>query len=102
MAITPINPLNALVNQLNPTQNVTPSNNGQKSQFSNFLDSALQQLDNSQKNADKAVMDMATGQAPDLHTAMVALEKANLNITLAVEVRNKVLDAYHEVMRMQI
>lgn len=70
--------------------------------FAKIFNDALQQVDGLQKSADAASMDLATGQAPDMHTAMVALEKADLSLSLAVEVRNKALDAYHEIMRMQI
>jgi len=70
--------------------------------FAQFLNAALQQVDGLQKEADAASLGLATGQIQDLHTVMIALEKASLSMALTVEVRNKVLDAYHEIMRMQI
>lgn len=70
--------------------------------FAKFLDNALQQVDALQKNADAASTALATGQAPDIHTVMIALDKANLALSLTVQVRNKALDAYQEIMRMQI
>lgn len=70
--------------------------------FGQFLSEALQKVDNIQKEAEVASLGLATGQIQDLHTAVLAMEKASLSLSLTVEVRNKVLDAYHEVMRMQI
>ena len=113
MAISPIPSLNPVfLNSLNPLQGLeqkgnVPSATGNgagkaSSDFSQFLTEALQQVDALQKNADVASVGLATGQIEDLHTAMVALEKANLSLSMTVEVRNKVFDAYHEIVRMQI
>lgn len=113
MAISSIPPINpVLLNSLNPLQGVegkssTPSVTGNGaakvgSDFSQFLADALKQVDTLQKNAEVASVGVATGQIQDLHTAMVAIEKASLSLSMTVEVRNKVLDAYHEIVRMQI
>lgn len=108
--IPPLNPV--LLNSLNPTQGVeqkskpdsAPGNGAAKmgADFSQFLQEALKEVDELQKTADAASVGLATGQIQDLHTVMVALEKASLSLSMTVEVRNKVLDAYHEIMRMQI
>ena len=73
-----------------------------ESEFSTFLQKSLEKLDGLQKTADSASSDLVSGKIQDVHTVMLALEKANLGFSLASEVRNKVLDAYHEVMRMQL
>jgi flagellar hook-basal body complex protein FliE len=70
--------------------------------FAKFLNDALGQVNALQSNADTASMQLATGQVQDLSTVMVALEKANLSMSLTVDVRNKMLDAYHQVMNMQM
>ncbi|WP_206810948.1 flagellar hook-basal body complex protein FliE [Paradesulfitobacterium ferrireducens] len=70
--------------------------------FSKFLQEAIDQVNALQQNAEAASAGLATGQIQDLHTAIIALEKASLSMSLTVEVRNKVLDAYNEMMRMQI
>lgn len=113
MAISAIPPLNPVfLNNLNPVQGIEQKGSAPKlsgngavkasTDFSQFLSEALQQVDTLQKNADAASVGLATGQVQDLHTAMVALEKASLSLSMTVEVRNKVLDAYHEITRMQI
>ncbi len=70
--------------------------------FGQFLQDALHRVDALQKEASVASLGLATGQIQDLHTAVIAMEKASVALSLTVEVRNKVIDAYHEMMRMQI
>ncbi|WP_088228610.1 flagellar hook-basal body complex protein FliE [Desulfosporosinus sp. FKB] len=70
--------------------------------FAKFLNDALGQVNALQDNADKASLQLASGQIQDVSTAMVALEKANLSLSLTVQVRDKVLDAYHQIMQMQM
>jgi len=71
-------------------------------QFSQFLGEAVKSLENSQVEGDQATAALATGTVEDFHTPMIALEKANLTMGLAVTVRNKVLDTYQQIMSMQI
>ena len=52
--------------------------------------------------ADKKVSDAITGESDDLHNAMIALEEANVSFQLMLEVRNKMLEAYQEINRMNI
>ncbi|MFZ3101257.1 MAG: flagellar hook-basal body complex protein FliE [Desulfitobacteriaceae bacterium] len=103
MPLTPLNQTVKLDSILNQT-NLKTMEGAQKAgtDFANFLKDAMHQVDTLQKNSDAASIGIATGQSQDLHTAMVALEKANLSLSLTVEVRNKVLDAYNQIMRMQI
>jgi len=70
--------------------------------FSKFLADALQQVNALQQQGEAASAALVTGQVQDVHTVMLALEKASLSLGLTVEVRNKVLDAYNQIMRMQI
>ena len=55
-----------------------------------------------QLNADLQVERLATGQSDSVHETMLALTKADLSMRVFMEVRNKVIDAYQEVMRMQL
>lgn len=70
--------------------------------FSSFLQDAITKLEQSQQEANSATAGLVTGEVNNFHTPVIALEKASLTMGLAVTVRNKVLDAYHEIMRMQI
>lgn len=70
--------------------------------FGEALRQAIEQLPKLQEEADAAARELATGGEIELHDAMLALEKASLGFQLALTVRNKVVEAYQEVMRTQI
>ncbi|MHB9145611.1 MAG: flagellar hook-basal body complex protein FliE [Symbiobacteriia bacterium] len=70
--------------------------------FADALQGALQQVQQLQNASDQEATKLATGQSQDLHAAMIATEKATLALDLTVEVRNKVLDAYQEIMRLPV
>jgi len=70
--------------------------------FSEQLWKALEEVNALQKEADQAVLEVALGKEENLHRAIIALERANLALGLAVQVRNKVIEAYQEIMRMQV
>jgi flagellar hook-basal body complex protein FliE len=61
----------------------------------------LEQLNAGQTGADTAARKLASGQTHYLHETMIALEKADIQFRLAMAVRNKVISAYQEIMRMQ-
>ncbi|HHV65640.1 MAG TPA: flagellar hook-basal body complex protein FliE [Peptococcaceae bacterium] len=99
-SIPPLKPLEPL-----ELKNLTGNfKTGEKAQgdFATFLDNALTKLEKTQQEAGEATVALVTGQAEDFHTPIIALEKASLTLGLAVTIRNKVLDAYHDIMRMQI
>ena len=52
--------------------------------------------------ADKQIIEVVRGESDDLHNAMVALEEANVSFQLMLEIRNKMLEAYQEINRMNI
>ncbi|MBF0464821.1 MAG: flagellar hook-basal body complex protein FliE [Nitrospirae bacterium] len=68
--------------------------------FDNVLKDALTKVNNIQKEADKAIDDLASGG--DINNAVLAMEKADMSFQIMQEVRNKLLSAYEEVMRMQV
>ena len=70
--------------------------------FSSFLQDAINQVEGLQEQAKVAGYGLVTGDVEDFHTAVIAMEKASLAISLTTEVRNKVIEAYHEIMRMQM
>ncbi len=69
--------------------------------FSDVLMGALQDVNSAQLTADSAVQSLAAGEA-NIQDTMIALQKADVSMKLMLEVRNKVLEAYQEVMRTQI
>lgn len=70
--------------------------------FSDFLSRSIDEVNDLLSTADKSAQEVATGKAENLHDAMITMEKAETAFKLLVQVRNKVIDAYQEVMRMQL
>ena len=67
-----------------------------------LLDEAIEKLDQGQKAADATVAQLVAGEPVDLHHAMLQMEESMINLNLALQVRNKVIEAYQEVQRMQV
>lgn len=70
--------------------------------FAELLGRALQQLQAVSDTANAKVEALAAGQDVELHDVMIALEMESLAVSLATEVRNKVVEAYQDIARMQI
>jgi flagellar hook-basal body complex protein FliE len=71
-------------------------------QFTQSLVNAIGNVNNLQGNADQAVAGLATNNGTDIHTAMIAMEQASLGMHLAVQVRDKAVEAYQTLMNMQV
>ena len=69
--------------------------------FADALGEALQSVDDRQVDADREAARLAMGNG-NLHETALALEKADIAMRLATKVRNKLVDAYQEIMRMSI
>ncbi len=70
--------------------------------FSQMLNRALEEINARQLAADELVQAFAAGEVEDVHQVVVAMQEARLALQLAVEVRNKVVEAYQEISRMQV
>lgn len=70
--------------------------------FGDLLQSSLDRVGRLQGEADRAVEDLAVGRQTDLHSTMIAVEKAGIAMELALQIRNKLLNAYETLMRQQI
>jgi len=70
--------------------------------FQNVLNGAIQTVEGFNNDATAAVQDFLSGKNEELHTAALAVQKANLTFDLGLAVRNKVVDAYQEIMRLQM
>ncbi|MFO7718499.1 MAG: flagellar hook-basal body complex protein FliE [Thermodesulfobacteriota bacterium] len=70
--------------------------------FQQTLLDAVDTTDTRKKDANASIMDTTTGGETSLHETMVAMEKSGVSMKLAVQVRNKAMEAYDKVMRMQI
>lgn len=70
--------------------------------FANELKNAINETNALQKDSEKAMSNIATGQVKDLHQAAIAIDKAEVSMKLMLEVRNKALNAYKEITRTQL
>ena len=70
--------------------------------FGELLQDAIHKVNELQREADDQINRLATGQEKDIQKTMIALEKADLSFQLMMRVRNKLISAYEEIMRMQV
>ncbi len=73
-----------------------------KEDFNAHLKSALGEVNDLQQKADQAIQQLVGEGKGDLQETMIALEKADVSFRLMMQIRNKVLEAYQEIMRIQV
>ena len=100
-----------LIGQLNINPNMQmpeigrpriPGKTGEGESFGDVLKSAISTANELQKQSDSEIQKLMTGESVDLHTTMIAVQKADLSFQMMMQVRNKIVQAYQEIMRMQI
>ncbi|MBP1156012.1 MULTISPECIES: flagellar hook-basal body complex protein FliE [unclassified Paenibacillus] len=87
------------------TDNIQPKNMSPAEvtdQFGKFLNDSMADLNAQQITVDKLNNGFVKGEISDVHQLMIASQKASLGLELTVQVRNKVIEAYQEIMRMQV
>ncbi len=100
MAIQPINNAIPAVRGLDPSQKSSEGDKAQPS--SQSFGDMLSSLNQSQKNADGLMQQLAQGENVDLHTVMIGMEENNVNFNVALGIRDRLVEAYREIMRMQV
>ena len=70
--------------------------------FSTVLKDSIEKVNKLQTESDQAIQGLAKGDTGNIHETMIAIEKANLSFNLMVQVRNKLVAAYKEIMRTQV
>ncbi len=70
--------------------------------FRDMLMEEIQNVSRLEKESDSITNDFITGETDSIHSVLIAAEKASISLEMIVEVRDKVLEAYNEVMRMQV
>ncbi len=83
------------------SKSVTKKNDDGNS-FAEMLKGSVDKVNTMQKEADQAVQDLLIGKDQNIHQVMIAVEKANLSLHLMMQVRNKLMSAYEEIMRTQV
>ncbi|TCT16418.1 flagellar hook-basal body complex protein FliE [Natranaerovirga pectinivora] len=100
MNVSSLQTINGLLGQ----DKKTNSTNG-KTVFEDFFNSAMNLVNQTnalEKEANQMSIDFAAGKVDSIHDVMIAQEKANIALQYTVEIRNKVLEAYNEIMRIQL
>ena len=93
--------------QLTPVKTSFVENLSNKQQvetksFGEFLSDSLKEVNTLKRQSEIANMKLAAGQVEDISEVVVASEKASIALQLTMQVRNKMVEAYQEVMRMQV
>lgn len=82
------------------------TNNAQKTSdkggFGEVLNNAIAKLNQTESKADEVMQQFMVGEVQDIHQVSIAMQEAKLTMQLAVEVRNKIVEAYQEVSRIQL
>lgn len=78
----------------------TPGENSKT--FAQLLDRSLAEVNTHQGQADRAIKELVAGRTKNVHETLLAIERADSSLKLAMQVRNKILEAYREIMRMQV
>jgi flagellar hook-basal body complex protein FliE len=101
MAIQPIQsrPI-AAISEIGYTQKPSASSNTRA--VTQTFENMLTSLNQSALSSDAQVTQMAQGQNVDLHAVMIGMEENSVNFTVALSIRDKLIESYREVMRMQV
>lgn len=99
MAIQGINLVNNTIATATPTKINSASEN---INFKDLLVDALNNVNTLEQESDKMTEDFIAGRTDDIYSVLIAADKASISLQFITEVRNKVMEAYQEIMRMQI
>ncbi len=99
MKVLPVNPFVPLGWQKAAEQKPAQS---EGAGFADMLKRTLTEVNGLQVKADAAATNLVMGEAVDVHQVMIAVEQAKLSMQMTVQIRNKLIEAYQEVSRMQI
>lgn len=88
-----------LVNNSKQTANTKETN---QKDFGDTISDFLKAVNDTQKESAQKVSDVIQGKSENLHEAMMMLEESKLSFQLMLEIRNKLLDSYKEIERMQV
>ncbi|WP_245671868.1 flagellar hook-basal body complex protein FliE [Desulfuribacillus stibiiarsenatis] len=102
-----INKIGMLNPGINPLQKITPKNMQEinatnQTSFGDMLKQAIDQVNQLENHSSEMGKLLAAGKIDNLHDVLIAGQKASVAVELTVQVRNKAVEAYQEVMRMQV
>lgn len=94
--------VSGISNQITVNGDINAGAKSSGASFGEYLKSALDSLNEGQLEADGETTKLITGQPVDIHQVLISAQEAKIQMELAVEVRNKLVDSYQEIMRMQV
>lgn len=94
-ALTPITPIAV------PTAAAAASGQGKSADFASLMNGAIQGVEQPRQDANQAIQNLLNGDG-ELHSVALSVQRADLAFDLGLQVRNKVVSAYQEIMRMQL
>lgn len=80
----------------------TPQIGQERQTFGQMLANSISEVNSLQHQANEAIENLVTGRSRNLHETMIAVEQAEIAFMTMNQIRQKVIEAYHEVMRMQV
>jgi flagellar hook-basal body complex protein FliE len=98
----PISPISPVSIQPVRIPQAVPSSGASADAFQNILAEAVNRVENYRHTAETAVQRFLTGEDEELHKVAIATQQAEVSLELFLQVKNKVVQAYQEIMRMQI
>ncbi len=83
-------------------QALSPAEGVDEPNFKDMLTESIEKVNTLMNTSDAMIDDLASGKSANIHGTLIALQKADISFRMLLEVRNKVMKAYEEVMRMQV
>lgn len=99
MAIQSIS-TNSILNNLNISNTTEEKTNG--TSFSNVLSDAISKVNDSEVNANNKIESLIKGEDVEMHEIMLAMQESVLSLQALIEVRNKTVEAYQEISKLQL
>jgi flagellar hook-basal body complex protein FliE len=100
MSISSITSLASTLNAIAAASPVAPAT--QAGDFSSILKSAMNEVEKSHASADTSIRNFLSGENEEIHSTVLATQKAELQFELFMQARNKAVSAYQEIMKMQV
>jgi flagellar hook-basal body complex protein FliE len=94
--------INKIYGNIKPFNGLQNNQISQDEDFSNTLNEFLQEVNELQLENEQTTEDFLNGEITDLHQVTIAAQKARVSMELLLQVRNKLIESYQEIMRMQV
>lgn len=91
---------NSILNNLNISNTTEEKTNG--TSFSNVLSDAISKVNDSEVNANNKIESLIKGEDVEMHDVMLAMQESVLSLQALIEVRNKTVEAYQEISKLQL